>query len=83
MIIMSQIHGLLTKSETKRANERLVANHDGDRRHHWQAQSPNGPELELLGLTHLRAHLSSIYLDLYIKYQSNLFAINIFNLTHK
>lgn len=33
----------LTKSESKRADERLITDHDGDRRNHRQAQSTDCP----------------------------------------
>ena len=51
----------LTKTEIKRANKGLVANHNRDRWHHWQAQSPNGPQLEPLALTHLRSLSLSLF----------------------
>lgn len=78
---------LLTKCETKRANERLVTNHDRDGRDHRQAQSPNGPQLEPLALTHLERSpfspsLTSISLDLQNN-QFPLFAVNIpYTCTH-
>lgn len=45
--------GLLTKSKTKCAHKRLVANDNRHRRNHRQTQRPDGPQLKLLALTHL------------------------------
>lgn len=53
----------LTEREAKRANKRLIANHNRHGRNHRQTQRSYGSQLEPLALTHLhRITLSSIWI---------------------